>query len=95
MSQNTEEKKSHSQSLITQFQAIKFLVRQRLPLRGHSEDASNLIQLLKSMGEDKWIRNAHYLSPKIVNEMIELMANAVVREVIHQIHQARNQRREQ
>lgn len=65
------------------FQASKFLLRQGLPFRGHSEKEGNFYQYLVSREEDNeefttWMkRNTTYTSPLLQNEMIELFGKAV------------------
>ena len=67
---------------------IVYLARQGLPLRGHIEEEGNLFQLLKfrAMSEvprlNEWLRNRCYLSHDIVNEIVRLMANNVLRSLI-------------
>lgn len=67
---------------MTQIRAFKFLVRQCLPLRGRIEESSNLQQLLKCLGEEKWIEHAHCLSPLVVNAQIDIMAGNVLRDLM-------------
>ena len=51
---------------------------------------SNLIQLLKTRSEDvpelnEWVRNGQYLSPPIINELIEMMGNTLLRGILKDI----------
>ncbi|CAF0934096.1 unnamed protein product, partial [Didymodactylos carnosus] len=54
--------------LLTQISSIKYLLRQGLPLRGHDEPESNLIQLMKLLSQDV---NAKELSLKIIQDIIQ------------------------
>ena len=50
----------------------------------------NLIQMLKTRAEDvpelnQWIEDRRYISPDIVNELIEMMGNAVLRSILKDI----------
>lgn len=66
--------------LLKQLHSLRYLLRQGLPIRGHEESEGNLIQLLEMQSTDcpklaQWIRDGHYLSHDIVNEMISSMGN--------------------
>ena len=67
---------------------MKFLARQALPLRGYDDENSNFSQLLKSRSEDfpdiqTWLDCNHYTytSPEIQNEILQLMALSVLRNI--------------
>ena len=60
--------------------SLKLLTHQGLPIRGHTDEESNLVQLLECRAEDvegfqTWVNSGRYLSHEIVNEIIELMAH--------------------
>lgn len=62
-------------------------------LRGHAAEEGNFCQLLKLRGEDdpgleKWLstRKHDYTSPKIQNEILNLFATSIIREIISSIH---------
>ena len=60
--------------LMIQFSSLRYLLCQGLALRGHEELEGNLMQLLKLRVEDspdieRWIKEKHYLSGDILNEM--------------------------
>uniref|UniRef100_F6X4E3 DUF4371 domain-containing protein n=1 Tax=Ciona intestinalis TaxID=7719 RepID=F6X4E3_CIOIN len=77
------------------FDAICFLGRQGLALRGHTEENSNLVQSLKLLGKyndtvKNWIsRKTRFLSAEIQNEILESLALRVLRHEIHQVKAAR------
>uniref|UniRef100_H3A4M8 DUF4371 domain-containing protein n=1 Tax=Latimeria chalumnae TaxID=7897 RepID=H3A4M8_LATCH len=80
--------------LVIQLSSLHFLLRQGMAIRGHDELQGNLQQLLLLRAEDDpgvnaWISNRNYLSHDIVNEMISLMGNALLRSKLHQIRQCR------
>ena len=62
-------------------------------MRGHDEEEGNLIQLLKCRSQDitdigEWIKNGTYQSHDINNEMIQLMANQLLRSLLDEIRSA-------
>ena len=73
---------------------IRYLARQGLPLRGHNNDIEgNLHQLLLLQAEDnsrmkEWIIKREYISPSIVNEIIVLMGQVVLRDILEEIRGA-------
>ena len=79
--------------LLKQLSSLTFLLRQGLAIRGHKESEGNLIQLLQLRFEDesgiqKWLNNGNYLSHDIVNEMITLMGNTLLRKMLDNIREA-------
>jgi hypothetical protein len=75
---------------LKQLSSLKYLVRQGLAIRGHESMESNLIQMLKTRAEDvpelnQWIEDRRYISPDIVNELIEMMGNAILRSILQDI----------
>ena len=82
-------------ALLKILSSVQFLCRQGLAIRGHVDEESNLRQILKLRSEDvpelkTWLARTSYkwLSHDITNEMIELMAHNVLRNVIHEVRQA-------
>lgn len=76
--------------LLKQLHSLQYLLRQGLPIRGHKENEGNLIQLLQMQSMDspklrQWISDGHYLSYDIVNEMIALMGNTLLRQLLTKI----------
>ncbi|XP_046862561.1 zinc finger MYM-type protein 1-like [Xenia sp. Carnegie-2017] len=76
--------------LLKQLSSIRYLVRQAQSLQGKTELESNLQQLLKLRAKDvpdllDWIDNGRYLSHDIINELINMMSNAVLRSIVADI----------
>ena len=60
---------------------------------GHKDKDGNLYQMLKIRAEDvpeisKWLELKRYQSPQIVNEIISLMGQEVLRGILVKIHEA-------
>ena len=63
--------KTRHRMLLKQLSSLKYLLRQGLAIRGHTEVESNLIQLMKLRADDDgdlnmWLSDGNYLSPVIV-----------------------------
>ena len=76
--------------LLKQLEAMRFLLRQGIALRGHSEEEGNLHQLLTVWSGDRtamksWIEEGKYMSHEIVNELITLMGHKVLRQLLANI----------
>lgn len=87
------EQERNRRMLMKQLSSLRYLLRQGLALRGHDENEGNLVQLLKLHSEDcdglkAWLEGKKYLSHEIVNEMIRLMSNQVLREILYEIREA-------
>ena len=72
---------------------MRYLLRQGLAIRGHSENEGNIIQLLLLRCEDtpqlkQWLVAKKYLSHDILNEQIGLMANHLLRKLLQEIWEA-------
>lgn len=70
--------------LLKQLESLRHLAQRGLAIRGHEEQEGNLLQLLKLQGRNdpemvSWLNGRKYLSPDILNEMIKLMADNVLR----------------
>lgn len=93
---NTQIEKMQSvrrKALLKQLQCLRFLLRQGLSLRGHTETEGNLYQLLTMMSIESseissWLHDRKYLSPVIVNEQISLMGLTVARTLLSAIRQS-------
>lgn len=73
-----------------QISCIVYLLRQGLALRGHIDEESNLIQLLKLRCDDnnflqEWIDEKRYLSHDIVNEICKEIYLAIIRDVVKEV----------
>ena len=85
-----DEKEFHRFLFLKQLSSLKYLVRQGLAIRGHESMESKLIQMLKTRAEDvpelnQWIEDRRYISPDIINELVEMMGNAVLRSILQDI----------
>ena len=72
--------------LLVLLSSLKFLLRQGLAVRGHNETEGNLMQLLLLRCEDNsilkaWINENKYLSGDIINEIMQIMSNYVLRQI--------------
>lgn len=81
---------SRRAGLLKQLEAMRYLLRQGIALRGHSEEEGNLPQLLAMWSSDNndikhWIKEGKYLSHDIINEMISLMGQNVLRQILAKI----------
>jgi len=72
--------------------SVQFLGRQGLALRGHESDQGNLSQLLRLRSDDdsklfEWLnsRDQDYTSPKIQNEMLNIIAKSIIRDIATEI----------
>ena len=78
-------------------ESVLFLARQGLPFRGHHDAGSslegNLLQLLLLRSNDcpalqAWIAKRDYLSPEIINEVITICGQTVLRDLLQKIKSA-------
>ena len=78
-------------------ECIRYLARQGLAFRGHHEDniafEGNLYQLLLLQAKDSiqlasWIKKRDYISPAIVNEIINISGKTILRQLLQEIHTA-------
>lgn len=81
---------SRRNALLKQLNAIKFLLRQGIALRGHDDTCGNLHQLLVMLSGDcadvkSWISEKRYMSHEIVNEQICMMANTLLRSLLTKV----------
>ena len=79
--------------LLRQLSSLKFLLCQWRSIRGHKEGDGNLVQLMLLRSEDvpglnKWLEKHQYVSHQIVNEMITLIGNTVLRKLFSNIREA-------
>ena len=88
------EMRYHREMLLKLLNCIRFLARQGLPFRGHNENSEsfegNLYQLLLLQSKDSpqlasWLKKREYISPSIVNEMITLCGNTILRQLLNDI----------
>ena len=92
-SQLKKEQQHHRNMLLVQLSSLRYLTKQGLAIRGHEEKDGNLIQLLECRSEKipelhDWLTRQKYLSHDIVNEMIELLAHHLLRDLLIDIREA-------
>uniref|UniRef100_H2ZVP5 TTF-type domain-containing protein n=1 Tax=Latimeria chalumnae TaxID=7897 RepID=H2ZVP5_LATCH len=82
-------------ALIKILSSVQYLSCQGLSVRGHTDEESNLNQLLALRAEDipdlkSWLYRTKYrwISHDIVNEMIEIMAHDILCTLMKEIHEA-------
>ena len=74
-----------------QLGCLRFLLRQGLAIRGHTEDEGHLrqlLQLIREEGSSKIKINKEYLSPVVVNEQIRIIGHSILRELLTNIREA-------
>ena len=72
------------------FSSLKFLLRQGLAIGGHEEIEGNLMQLLLLQAQQcsdlkQYINNKQYLSNEIVDKLISLVSNMVLRQILLEV----------
>ena len=91
--QHFKGRKTATECLLRIFSTAKFLARQGLPFRGHKNSHSNFQQLLKLRTEDSadlqhWLeKKTTWTSHDIQNEILERMANCILRSVADEVRQ--------
>ncbi len=89
--QITRAQQSRRAGFLKQLEAMKYLLRQGIALRqGDNEEEGNLPQLLLTLSNDNkdvknWITEKKYMSHDIVNELISLMGQKVLRQILEKI----------
>ena len=76
-------------ALLQQLSCLRFLLRQGLAIRGHNHDQEgNLKQLLIILSKEtspairQWLSEKKYMSPEIINELISMMGQSVLRKLL-------------
>ena len=93
LSQHKETKSKNRQNFIKIIDAIQYLARQGIPLRGDDEEKdSNLCQLLAFKTKNdpelkEWLQRKtnKYVAPVLQNELLQVMSNLVLREMLTEI----------
>lgn len=87
-----KEMEESKKALLKIFSSILYLTRQGLAIRGHTDENSNLQQLLTLRSEDScelknWLSRTKYkwISHEVQNEMISLLSKCVQKNLIGQI----------
>lgn len=90
--QTAQAKREARHCLIKIFETIRFLAIQGLAIRGHTEEHSNIVQLLNLRSTDdlllnNWMKRSKYkwISHDILNEMLSRMANTVLIKLLSKI----------
>ena len=83
----------HREMLIKEISSLRYLMQQGLAVRGHKEEEGNLYQLLKCRSEDvstlsRWLNDGRYLLHEVINEIIEIMAHKVLRQILSEIRES-------
>ena len=93
--QHDADQRNHRAMFLKLLECIQFLARQGLPFRGHHEDSDafegNLYQLLLLQAKvctplGSWLKKRDYISPKIINEIITLCGQTILRQLLQDIH---------
>ncbi len=85
-----KEQSERRDALVKQLHCLRYLLRQGLAIRGHKESEGNLHQLMSMFSYydsnlKKWMKENRYLSPVIVNELISIMGQSVLRILLDNI----------
>lgn len=93
--QNAEARIAARFCLMKIVESIRFLATQGIPIRGHSEEKSNFIQLLKLRSQDipllkSWMERSSYkwISHDIINEVLYLLSRTVQKKLLEKITSA-------
>lgn len=96
LSERAQTKKQNRECLLKILSNMKFLARQGLPPRGDgNETDSNFTQLMNLSAKDdpqfaEWLekKTDKYVSPNVQNELLKIMALAVLREISNTIRES-------
>ena len=95
--QHDVDMKNHRAMFLKLLECIRYLARQGLPFRGHHEDSvsleGNLLQLLLLQAKDcaalgSWLKKREYISPEIINEVITICCQMILRQLLKDIYAA-------
>ena len=92
ISQMEHERQTAKSAMIKIITSVRYLARQNLAIRGHTDENSNLKQLLVLRSDDcdelqQWLCRDKYkwLSHDIQNELLEILALSVVRKIVDNV----------
>ena len=97
--QRSQEMKNHRMMFLKVLENVPYLARQGLAFRGNHESSEtfdgNLYQLLVKDAKDcpplgPWLKKREYISPVIINEIITICGNTVLRQLLQCIYEAGN-----
>ena len=89
--------KNHRAMFLKLLECVRYLARQGLPFRGHHEDSvsleGNLLQLLLLQAKacaplGSWLKKREYISPEIINEVITICGQMILRQLLKDIFAA-------
>ena len=92
--QRDVDQKNHRQMLMRLLACIRYLTRQGLSLHGHNEDVQSMegkmYQLLLLQAQEcpdmhTWLCKKEYTSPEIVNELITIIGQMLLRQLLSEI----------
>ena len=95
--QRSEEMRKHRMMFLKVLGNVRYLARQSLAFRGNHEDSENfdghLYQLLLKDANDcapldPWLKKREYISPEIINKIITICGNTVLRKLLQDIYAA-------
>lgn len=94
VSAKVNEMKENRSILLKLFSTIRYLAQQGIALRGHTDESSNFINLLKLRSEDipllkQWLKKGDrikkWTSHDIMNEMLEMLFHHILRQLLLEI----------
>jgi hypothetical protein len=91
LSEKEKEQKCSQKCLLKIITSLTFLAKQGMSIRGNVNEEGNFAQLLQTRAEDdeelkKWLnRKVDFCSWKIQNELLEIMASTILRQIVHEI----------
>lgn len=76
--------------LLKQITSLRFLLRQGLAIKGHTEDEGNLSQILKLWMKDSdtvqaWLDEEKYMAHDIISELIKIMGQEVLGRILDSV----------
>ena len=88
--QHAANQTERSRSLFQQLEALRYLARQGMAIRGHTEDEGNLMQLITLRSHDsprlvKWLESGRYMSHDMVSEQLHHLSIEVLRPLLQEI----------
>ena len=91
--QHASDQKNRFSNLCTQIGSLRFLARQGLAIRGHTEKEGNLVQLMLLGSQDcailqSWLTKGDYMSHEIVNEQLSIMSLELLRNLLADVRKS-------
>jgi hypothetical protein len=77
--------------LMAEVSSLKYLLRQGISFRGHTEEDGNLFQLMQLRSADipdlnQWLNNKKYLSHDTINELAKEMSLMILRSICVEVN---------